>query len=833
MHPQNTVLIALIILVAQGSTSLSVDGIPGAGPVGWRPVGTTASGRLNLLPNPNLESKANQRPNETSKTSTYRSDPREAVHRLIPKLALDADVDITIDGRLDEAIWRDAEPIKDLVEVYPSDRGTIPELATQIRVIYSPRGLYIGFWCEQEWENHLGPLSFRDDSSLERDWFRVSVDPSGNGTHGYFMEVALGGSLNDGTLLPEKETNNDWDGPWRGATARQQDSWTGEMFLPWSMFALPKAEGTRELGIHFERNVAHLGCRWAWEPLYERNAIYLSGFSKLQINNITGKPPLVWFPYISLGQDRVTDSEVENVGFDLYWRPRHGLRLATTVLPDFAQVESDNVVINLSAFETFYQEKRAFFLEDRDIYATRGFNLIYTRRIGAPPDSPDLAVSGDHEASDILLATKVTGVQGTYRYAGLLAQEDHAEFTLSDGDHLDADGRSFLASRLLREFEGAAGHLHSIGWLGTHVDRPTIDRRALVTGIDGTSRHPRGRWTVNWQAITSRESQVGTHQTGYGAYIDFNYRPNRRWTHFVNLKYMDEHVQINDMGFAARNDIQSTAYTVQHRRVDLAKALERSVTLDLWRNQNTDGLIVGVGSWLTASWVFRNLSTLSVWGAHGPSRWDDRVSRGNGPVQIRDHYILGTNWESDSRHPLRVNVGLTLNSEQRGGPPARVITIGARYTPSDHLTLRFVSTYRIRNRQLQWWESSTFGVYDSRQIIPSLRANILFSPRQDLRIVWQFNALDANATEVLLLDESGEFEPGTADPQTVDFAISSLTGQIRYRYEFAPLSELYLVYSRGGGFYGQSDEGLSDLWQASLDEKETEQLFAKFRYRFN
>ena len=128
-----------------------------------------------------------------------------------------------------------------------------PSLKTQYKILYTDEGLYVGFWNEQDPETFIARLGPRDDF-MTRDEVSFTLDPTGQGLYGYWFGVAMSGSLMDGTVLPERQFSNRWDGPWRGAAAQHQDGWTAEMFLPWSMMSMPEApDGKRQMGYYISR----------------------------------------------------------------------------------------------------------------------------------------------------------------------------------------------------------------------------------------------------------------------------------------------------------------------------------------------------------------------------------------------------------------------------------------------------------------------------------------------------------------------------------------------------------------------------------------------------
>ena len=122
--------------------------------------------------------------------------------------------------------------------------------------------MYVGARMEQAKSAFVERLSSRDDY-LQRDRISVSIDASGEGLYAYWFAINLGGTMQDGTILPERQYSSNWDGPWQGATARGDTYWTAEFFLPWTMMTLPyRPTGERTIGLYFQRAVADAGMDW-------------------------------------------------------------------------------------------------------------------------------------------------------------------------------------------------------------------------------------------------------------------------------------------------------------------------------------------------------------------------------------------------------------------------------------------------------------------------------------------------------------------------------------------------------------------------------------------
>ena len=356
-----------------------------------------------------------------------------------------AEAAIELDGLLLETIWANL-PVYDEMRVTEPDTLDETIYSSKVRLFYTERGIYAGFDLEQPAETLVQRFSVRDDRETSRDTVNVTLDTSGDGRYGYWMTLALGDNQRDGTILPERQFSREWDGAWYGATAVTRNGWSAEFFVPWSQMAMPKREGTRTIGFYASRQVSHLNQRWAWPALTESQARFMSLFQPMHLDGVDPRQQWSLFPSGATTFDTAIDDTRYRFGFDAFWRPSTNFQLTATVNPDFGAVESDDVVVNLTANETFFPEKRLFFQEGREIFNTspRGsaqvffnrFTIINTRRIGGRPrelDLPDgfeLSDRQELEPADLLGATKATGQIGGFRYGVLAALEDDTTYNV-------------------------------------------------------------------------------------------------------------------------------------------------------------------------------------------------------------------------------------------------------------------------------------------------------------------------------------------------------------------------------------------------------------------
>jgi len=192
---------------------------------------------------------------------------------------------IIIDGSIEEPVWKRGTKLSDFRVVDPESLG-IPSHRTALELLYDQRGLYISALLEQPIDTLIERLSVRDQF-LDRDGLVLVIDPAGTGNYGYWFSLNLGGAMTDGTVLPERRFDRQWDGPWRGATKILKDEWSAEYFLPWTMFNMPVKEGQRTIGFGAKRLLSSKGEAWALPPLPDSGPVFLSALKKLSIENLS------------------------------------------------------------------------------------------------------------------------------------------------------------------------------------------------------------------------------------------------------------------------------------------------------------------------------------------------------------------------------------------------------------------------------------------------------------------------------------------------------------------------------------------------------------------
>ncbi|MDE0452401.1 MAG: DUF5916 domain-containing protein [Gammaproteobacteria bacterium] len=807
-------------------------------------------------------------------------------------------VDIAIDGKLEEPIWQEVAGYDNMVVVEPET--LVPtRFRTVARFLYTDRGLYIGVWNEQPPETLISRLSSRDED-ISRDGWGITLDTTGEGLYGYWFTVNLGGSVMDGKVLPERNLSSEWDGPWHGATAMLPDGWSAELFLPWSMMTMPPADGERIMGFFARRRVAYINERWGWPALPLSGARFMSALQPMKVPDVAPKRQFNLFPYASAALDNRDGDNDWSAGVDVFWRPSPNFQVTATALPDFGAVESDDAVINLTARETYFPDKRLFFVEGSEIFNTSGrsaaafqrrsrgassqfsgarptistsrrppSSVLNTRRIGGAPiltydDDLDIESHRLSQPTDLLGAAKVVGQTGSMRYGMLAAFEDDPTLPATATDETGAtidtaisgEGRNFGVARVL--FERSGDGRQSFGYIGTHVAHPL--HRATVHGIDAQFLSAGGRWRAELQSLASdvRCTPVGEDmkrrpacpddvngsQRGYGVWADVDYTPRPGLRHTLRVDMFDEHLNINDLGFLGRNDQYGALYTLSLVQPNVFGLRRLGSRISVGQFTNSAGQATLNGAFLMNAFTFRNESELRVTLRYFPVRWEDLESRGHGAYRVHPRKGIELSFGTDTSKTISVSAQWAALSEDLGGMG---YTWGGGFTfkPADRFSVDLDVNYRERDGWLQYvFDEGDFATFSASDLQPKLAMDFFITARQQLRLTMQWAGIRANEQELLQVIEGMErLQPRVREDgaESDDFTISRLIAQLRYRWEIAPLSDLFVVYTRGSNLANAYDlddpfaiprDSFGQLYRDAFADPLVDLLVVKLRYRF-
>lgn len=746
---------------------------------------------------------------------------------------------IKVDGHIDEAEWLAIEPFGDLRVIEPDTIAT-PPYATDIRILYTDRGIYVAVDLEQPADTIVERFAPRDGGDVSRDHVGFTLDTSGDGRYGYWVNVSLGDTQMDGTVLPERQYSRDWDGAWLGATQRTERGWSAEFYVSWSQFAMPKHEGARQVGFYLSRTVAHLDERWAYPAYPQSLPKFMSILPKIELEEVDPRQQWSVFPYTSGTYDRVIDDTRFKAGADLFWRPSSNLQLTATINPDFGSVESDDVVVNFTADETFFPEKRLFFLEGREIFDIAGgegnggnqpLTVVNTRRIGGRPRDPDLPPGvelterEELQPADIIAAVKATGQIGSVRYGLLTAIEDETDYIADDGLAYFQDGRDFGVLRLLYEDSQGAAY-RGLGWISTIVAHPESD--AVVHAADLHYLSSDGDWNFNGQILHSDSDENGS---GNGIITNLEYSPAQGIKHTLDISLLDDKIDVNDLGFQQRNDADNYFYRFEWIKSGLDSVRDFRLAPFVRYEVNGEGFRTNYGSGISGDVTLNNLDTIGGFFGYFPDRYDDRNSFGNGTFAIDGRIFTDIHYQTDASKAVSLFAKIGYRGESLGGRSIES-ELGFTWRPLHNLSLELKARHFDRDDWLLHQEDQDFTAFDAGQWQPEFGLEYFPTSKQQLRLTMQwagiraiedrFYELPIGSTELIEVAKP----PGPTD----SFSVSQLNFQLRYRWQIAPLSDLFVVYTKGDS--SRTDlMDFDDLFRDSWNNPIGDQLVIKLRYR--
>jgi hypothetical protein len=314
---------------------------------------------------------------------------------------------IRVDGRLDEATWAAAHPAADFVQTVPSSGAPASE-RSEVRVLFDRGSLYVGFRLHDSRPDSIAAqLARRDAGGIYTDWAHVAIDSYHDRRTAWRFSLNPRGVQADGSIFNDTERDPLWDAVWEGASAIDSLGWTAEFRIPLSQlrYSARADGGVQVWGINFAREIARRGERAYWSPTPPDAPGVVSRMGTLVgLDSLADPSRLELIPYARAQVTRAPGSAANPfydptdggaaAGLDLRYRLPRNLTFSASVNPDFGQVEADPAVVNLSAFEVFFPERRPFFLEGQDVFrfgGTRTFNdddrpnFFYTRRLGRAP----------------------------------------------------------------------------------------------------------------------------------------------------------------------------------------------------------------------------------------------------------------------------------------------------------------------------------------------------------------------------------------------------------------------------------------------------------------
>ncbi|MEO6446905.1 MAG: DUF5916 domain-containing protein [Gemmatimonadaceae bacterium] len=420
-----------------------------------------------------------------------------------------------IDGRLDEAAWRDVPVIGDFSQQRPIE-GSNPTERTQVQVVYDADALYIGARMFRTEPGRIERAMTRRDAAGSVELLTVTFDTHLDRRTGVSFAVSAAGVRSDFRHTTDSEHGGreaQFDPVWEAAAAVDSLGWIAEIRIPFSQLRFP-ARPEQEWGLNIARWMPDKNEEVRWVMTPQRETGYISRFGTLLgLTGVDAVRPIELLPYVAGVATRRAQRDAADpfqkpvrarAGLDAKFGIGSNLTLDATVNPDFGQVEADPAEVNLTAFETIFEERRPFFTEGSELLRASGPNYFYSRRIGGPPHG---SARGDYvdapSASSIVGAVKLTGrLKSRLSLGGLLAvtQAEEARIFFRDSmgtRRVPLEPRTAYGVLRLQKELGAQAS--TLGGTFTTTRRDLRSARGLDTLVASDAYSGGLDWRLRWQ----------------------------------------------------------------------------------------------------------------------------------------------------------------------------------------------------------------------------------------------------------------------------------------------------------------------------------------------
>jgi hypothetical protein len=632
--------------------------------------------------------------------------------------AVHLDNQITLDGKLTEEVWKTDCGVSNFIQRDPVE-GAEPTQKTVAYVAYDKDAIYVAARMYDSPDSIISMLTRRDVDATT-DGFLVYLDPYNDKRSGFYFALSAAGTLYDGVLYNDDWSDNSWDGVWDGKVNIDKEGWTVEMRIPFSQLRFDDKKNNI-WGINFKRIIARRNENDYLVYVPKNESGFVSHFAELKgLNNIHPSDKIEILPYVTTKAEyslHDPNNPFNNgsrytpaAGVDLKMGIGSNMTLNATINPDFGQVEIDPAVINLGDVETYFNEKRPFFIEGSTIFNFGyggannywgfnwgGPNFFYSRRIGRQPQGsiPDNNYQDVPDGTHILGAAKLTGKVFESWNIGVISAVTQREFAdySNNGTRSSVEVEPLTYYGVLRGQKEINEGRQGIGFMSTLTSRffnnqslsNDINKGAFTGGIDGwTFLDSSKTWVATgWLGMSNvtgtpermiqlqensqhyfqrpdlKYTKVDSSATSLTGYAGRFYLNKQKGNVFVNTAFgfISPSFDVNDLGFMWRSDILNMHFGAGYfwdKPTSFYHYLELGGAL--FRSYDYDGDITWQGVFHFGNITFPNY--YNIWWnlAYNPQCVNNTLTRG-GPLSINTPgYEVDAGINSDSRKSWVVSV---------------------------------------------------------------------------------------------------------------------------------------------------------------------------------
>ena len=699
-----------------------------------------------------------------------------------------------IDGKLDDECWKHGTWAGDYHQFIPNE-GAKPTFPTEHNIQYDDKNLYIAFRAyDNEPEKIHRYADVRDN--IVGDMVGVNFDSYRDYRTGFEFTVTAWGQKVDLVLFNPINWDFNWNAVWKCKVGMEDSAWVAEIEVPLSQLRYSNKDD-QVWGLHTWRWIDRLQEESNWERQTKTGPGMLYNYGEFRgLKGLKKSRRLEIMPF-TLGELKTVKGETGNplikngkiwggnLGLDAKIGVSSNFTVDLTVNPDFGQVESDPSVMNLTAFETFYEEKRPFFLEGLTIfdYKFDDQSLFYSRRIGHSPSrtltvnpGSDLFVKSPDKTT-ILSAVKFSGTTSDGLSVGLiqsLTANEYARLSDSEGNRSSEKVEPLTNYTVARVQKGYNAGTTVIGGMLTSVNRfdntgslQFMTSDAYTGGLDVIHRWRDKEFYIDAKLMGSyvtgsqesiallQQSSARYYQRPGAAYL--NYNPARTslsgiggkfkigkgskglWRYSTGVTFLSPGLELNDLGYMRTADEINQGNEISYF-VNQPVSIFRTynITLEQFNSWNFNGTFLGSGGHLSFSSEFRNQWKLGANVIFHSGAYDTKILRGGYDMLMPSSIMTFGSLQSDASK--KVTAEIEFSCEARGNTSATNLQIqpGISIRPFSMLKLRVAANYQENHDELQYIATRNLdplfgnryilGTIDQKTLGLTLRIDLNLSP---------------------------------------------------------------------------------------------------------
>ncbi len=781
---------------------------------------------------------------------------------VVPRATL-ADQPPDIDGRTDDPVWQRTPPLPDFVEWSPTE-GKPARFPTQAKIAYDRANLYILIRSFDPHPDSIIRLIGRRDDFPQSDRVVILLDSYHDRRTGFEFGVTAAGGRYDAAIYDDGNEDGAWDAVWDVATRIDSLGWVAEFRIPLSQLHYgPQEQHT--FGIAIDRDIYRYNERVSW-PLFRQSAAGLvSQFTDIAgLDGLEAPRRMELAPYAVTKNVSHADAtgfgrrQEASLGADLKYRVASNVTLDATINPDFGQVEADPGVLNLTAYETFFPEKRPFFVAGRGLFQMPvncnqvncgSDGLFYSRRIGR---APQLAGTYNDTTSPafttILGAGKLTGRWANGLRLGALGA--YTQRMTGVGDRTIEPATSYGVFRLDQDYGRGEG---TVGAMLTAVDRwldawstPYLPSGSYAGAMSFRQRFLKRTYEVSGLLSGTRVSgsapvigalqrssvhyyqrpdaglpydTMRTSLAGDAEEVRFGKVAGKHLMFQTALQRQSPGYEINDLGYLQRAGTQSWSTWAGWADRTVRRAYQSfNWNWNWWQIWTTEGLPLERAFNTNAHATLRNNWNVNVGGTIGQlgATYSDRAARG-GPAVAQDPYLAPWTYISgDDRRKVVPELFANLVRGQAGHRRSVTMNPGVTLKVSSRFTAYTSFDWEKEDNGTQWYGRDTdtlgvahYGFARLKQTVKALttRVGYTISPVMTLQVYVQPFVAKGTYSRLLELSATPRaaryddrfrpyFDTATAaDPG--GFNYKQFRSSVVYRWEYLPGSTLFAVWTQG------------------------------------